>query len=405
MLRCAVTGCHSFAAPALALRTIVSPPPRSSSVPVDTIPFTLRDGHVLVRAVVGGNAALMILDTGSSTSTLSTQWAAAHPVRLMPSPVPVKGTGDLHVSLGTVDTLQVGRITLTSEIVAILPLDAVSAAHGIAIDGTIGYSLFARYPVEIDYVTRVLRVYEPNAYLMPNGSTVLPVELGMRIPIVRARLAARGGAAIDARLVIDLGTSGLGVILTSPFRRAHAADFPLDAGTERPLGTGVGGVTRGRVVRLASVELGGRSFLSPTAGYSDTTAGFLGVEWADGTVGAPILSRGSLVLDYPHRQVTLLPGASADEPFSYDASGLTLAAVAPSFDQVSVEHIVAHSPAYEAGVEVGDILIAVDGEPVTGATLDVVQATLRTAGAEPVLDLSRGGQNRHVRIQLRELVR
>jgi hypothetical protein len=388
--------------------TIASPPPpvpSSVPVPVDTIPFTLRGQHVLVRALVDGKPAVMILDTGSSTSTLSTQWTQAHPVRLLPSPVPVKGTADLQVSLGTVDALQLGNTTLRNETVAVLPLDAVSAAHGIPIDGTIGYALFARYVVEVDYSAHVLRLYEPDTYVMPNGGTALPVDLAMRIPIVRARLAARGRSAIDARLVIDLGTSGLAVILTSPFRRAHASDFPLDAGIELPLGTGVGGATHGRVVRLASVQLGGLSFSAPTAGYSDTGSGFLGVDWADGTVGAPVLSRGTLIVDYPHRQVILLPRGNTAEPFAYDASGLTLTAVAPSFDEVRVEHVVADSPASDAGVRSGDVLIALDGKPVTGSSLDLAHAGLRDVGAERVLDLTRAGQKHQVRIRLRELVR
>src|SRR3954468_20181111 len=96
-----------------------------------TIPFTLREWHILLRAVVDGSPALMILDTGSSVSTLSAQWAAAHPVRLLPSTVPMKGTGDMQVSLGTVEAMEIGSVALHNETVAILPLDAVSAAHGV----------------------------------------------------------------------------------------------------------------------------------------------------------------------------------------------------------------------------------------------------------------------------------
>src|SRR5690242_960245 len=90
----------------------------TGNAPVHTIPFTLRQSHILLRAVVDGTPATLILDTGSSVSTLSARWAEAHQVRVGTASVPAKGTGDLTVSLGTVDAMQLGGVTLHNETVA-----------------------------------------------------------------------------------------------------------------------------------------------------------------------------------------------------------------------------------------------------------------------------------------------
>src|SRR6185503_11849758 len=125
--------------------------------PSHTIPFDLRHNHVILAATVNGRPARLILDTGSSVCTLDREWASSIGISTAGTTAAVRGVGDVSVTLATIDSIGFGSVELLGETVALMPFEAVSSAHGIPIHGTIGYSLFARFIVEIDYVARELR--------------------------------------------------------------------------------------------------------------------------------------------------------------------------------------------------------------------------------------------------------
>src|SRR4051812_2235951 len=100
---------------------------------VHTLPFELAEGHVLLAAAVNGRPATLILDTGSSVTALDAGAFALIPTA---APVQVKGTGDLSVRLATAEAVDVGPLRMANEMVALMPFDAVSAAHGRPIHGT-----------------------------------------------------------------------------------------------------------------------------------------------------------------------------------------------------------------------------------------------------------------------------
>ncbi|MEP6494163.1 MAG: aspartyl protease family protein [bacterium] len=376
-----------------------TPGARVSSPACAIIPIELRAGHVILTASVNGATARLILDSGSSVSTLDAEWAAPLSLPTVGGPVMALGTGDPTVTLATVQSIALGDIELGQQTVAIVPLRAASAQSGITLDGTVGRPLFARYVVEIDYARRELRLFEPASYEYTGHGVTVALDLARGVPIMPATIVPRGAPPFPARLVLDIGTSGLGVLFTTPFAITHAAAFDRTFGIEMSNAVGVGGAMTGRVIRLDRLEIGGLSIHAPTAALPRNGAGFFDVTWADGTIGTPIYERTTLIIDYSRSRAILEPGPEINAPFLYDASGLEL--VPQASGAIAVISVATPSAASDAGIEPDDVVISVDGRPATGERLDAIRESLRTPGETRTFVVARRGRDMRFKVLLR----
>lgn len=380
-----------------------APVPGAASGEPTLLPADVANGHILVQARADGRPVTLVVDTGSSTSSLDAAWAAGAGITSIGRKVEAAGTDRMQVTLATIGRLQVGDIELSDVTTALVPLGPVAEASGRVIHGTLGYDLFKRYVVQLDYAGASLRLWEPEQYQAAGGVSV-PIELVHRVPVVRAVLRAGGGPPIEARLILDLGSSSLGVRLSAGFAEAHTAELGGMSGYETQIGVGMGGALLGRVGRLEELGLGGIVLRGSTVGIAGEAKGALALPLFDGTVGAPVLERLGPIVDYARSRVILVPGDGFDAPFPVDASGLLLDSPAPDFSVARVRFVVGAGVAAEAGLEAGDEILTVDGEPVGALGLSPVRELFREAGAERRLRVRRGTAVREVRLRLRALV-
>jgi C-terminal processing protease CtpA/Prc len=85
-----------------------------------------------------------------------------------------------------------------------------------------------------------------------------------------------------------------------------------------------------------------------------------------GNIGGAVLRRFVVTFDYARNAVWLAPNARLAAPFDVDRSGLRIHANDGGFDVVAV---MAGSPADEAGLRVGDRIVAVDGTSTAAIAL------------------------------------
>jgi C-terminal processing protease CtpA/Prc len=88
---------------------------------------------------------------------------------------------------------------------------------------------------------------------------------------------------------------------------------------------------------------------------------------------------------------------------AFDRAGMWMNEADRGFE---VMDVFAESPAAEAGIRVGDTIVAVDGRPVTSLTLPGVRQRFRTdaPGTKVTLKIRTGGAEREVMLTLRDLV-
>ena len=360
-------------------------------VPVAVVPFDAYGGAIYVPALINGDSAWLMLDTGLSRTGLDRDWA-----RTVGIVAPAASTA-------VVDTIRIGELTLRNHRVALYPLNGLSEASGRLQVGLVGHDVLQHYTVEIDYRQRRVRLFDPARYRYKGTGATVRFTPDADLPLLRAHVKVRGRRAIPARLLLDTGASGLCLIVTTAFVEQHGLNQVTPA-IEAPIGTGLVGELHGTIVRLQELRLGGVKVPSPTTGLGGEYKGFLARTDIDGVVGNSVFEGSRLIVDYAGHRAIVEPRPGDNSPCDFDMSGLRLAARGPGLRRIVVDYVIPQSPSAEAGIAVGDELLLIDGRGVAEGDLSDARKALRSAGAVRQLVLRRDADTIRVALKLRRLL-
>jgi predicted metalloprotease with PDZ domain len=112
---------------------------------------------------------------------------------------------------------------------------------------------------------------------------------------------------------------------------------------------------------------------------------------AQGLVGTELLRRLSIVLDYRRERAILRPTRRLQTPFCRNASGVCFER-AVTTGAARVSFLEPRSPAARSGLTLGDVLISVDGIPVTELSDRDIDARFDQSGAVHTVEVRRGPQ-------------
>ncbi|HEV8502621.1 MAG TPA: PDZ domain-containing protein [Casimicrobiaceae bacterium] len=370
-----------------------APPPADYTFPAGTtsveIPFTLANGHIYIDARFNGKPPVRLLLDTSGANVI-----AAESLKALGFQASAKASaGDIdRVDIATLD---VGGIVLAHQSFASVPLQAhLARVEGVErAAGLIGYELFRRFPIRIDYDRQRITLYAPAQWKYDGGGVRVPLRFRQNVPTVDGSVDGLPGA-------FDLDTaSRASLTLSAPFAAAHGLATKYSATTEVVAGIGVGGPARAMLARAQKLTLGDVAIPAPVTLLSTATSGALADPAVGGDVGYGVLSRFNLVFDYADQVVWFEQNAAFDARDTFDRAGLF---VVRGKDGITVVDVVAGGPAAAAGIRSGDVVTTVDGTPAARITLDALRASLKAApGTRIKLKLRNG---RTSTLTLRDLV-
>jgi predicted metalloprotease with PDZ domain len=170
------------------------------------------------------------------------------------------------------------------------------------------------------------------------------------------------------------------------------------------MGWGVGGPSRGELVRIGRLEIGGYTVAGPIAKLSLQKEGSFSDRYLAANVGAGVLERFHLVFDYGHQRIYFAPNARFAERDRFDQSGLWLN---QDGDALRVVDVIPGAPGERAGVKAGERIVAVDGAEIAEGSLVALRERFRTEAPGTEVRLRVVGEDgaiREVVLVLRELV-
>lgn len=362
------------------------------------MPLELATTLVFVQARVNGSPPLaFIVDTGAEVTVLNQSRLAQ--LGLSPIGALAIGGGGGNAAMSYVRgvSFALPGVTLRDQTVTAVPLDALEGPLRHPIDGILGYDLLSRFVVEFDYPGKMLRLYDRALGHRPAGEP-LAIRLDSRVPKVRATIEVAGRPVTDW-FVVDTGCN-CEVSFNAPFTAAHR----LIESAPKLLATskrGAGGEQAEVTGRIAAIALGDLRMASPIAAFGRSTVGAYADPDHAGLLGGDLWRRFVVTFDYDGHTMWLAKTPGFERPTPMIAAGIQWA---PRGDGFAVQLVVDGTPAAEAGVATGDVLISVDGTPAATLTLPALEALFRQDGVRHAVVVQRGEARRDLTVTPRELL-
>jgi hypothetical protein len=288
-------------------------------------PFELADRVIYVRGSINGSRPLWLLVSSGSAGSAVDKAVAA----------------ELGLTGAAGARLEVGGAQLPLDRVGIIDLSGAEDQAGREIDAVIGYELFRRFVVEIDYYGQVLRLHEPLSYRPDPRAATLPLRIDGRRAYLNAGVELAGLAPFRRDYRLDTGIGG--ALSDEKVGEAASPKVRIESGGDEQFAVTL---TRARAVQIGPFRFAGANEFA-----------------GEPAIGGELLRRFTAVIDYGRGQLGLLPNRHYDDRFCFEMLGVELSA-ARGEGGLRVDALYRGSTAEQAGIAVGDILTAIDGRPV-----------------------------------------
>lgn len=273
---------------------------------------------------------------------------------------------------------------------------------GEEIYGILGYDLFNRFVVNVDYDDKVVRFYRPEHYKPRKSAQEIPLEVTNTKPFVRMTVSQKERTD-SVKLMVDTGASHA---LLLDVRNMNDIGFPEKLLTSR-LGQGLGGEIPGFLGRMSECNLAGYEFEEVLSSIPIDGAYIKAIKRGSrhGTIGGDLLTRFNVTFDYPNQKMYLQRGDRFRDEFDFDMSGITLGATGKQLDSLIVRRIQDETPAADAGILPGDYVLKVNGLNLRNATMGEITDLLRKKDGHKVrIVIWRDGKKEKKVFRLRRMI-
>ena len=368
----------------------------------EKIKFQLINNLIVVPIEVNGTELSFLLDSGVSSPILfnisETDSVQINHV----SEITIKGFGDnvpIKALVSEKNQFRLKNISNENQKLFVVMDKSInfSTSLGIPVHGIIGYDLFRDFVVDVNYIKRHIRFSNPETYVyrQKKNTEVLPLSIRAKKAYLNSELYLGEEDELSVRLLLDTGSSDALWLFESDSINVpdkHYDDF---------LGKGLNGNIYGKRTKVNGLRIGRFLLNDAKAAFPDKNSfrELTNLVERNGSLGGSVLKRFHVVFDYRRNRIILRKNSNFDKPFKYNLSGLDLQhngiryiaesiaddrgvvysdkaefgnvqllfenqtrlSVAP---EIIVSAIRAGSPAYEAGLKEGDVILAVNGKRI-----------------------------------------
>ncbi|WP_375323787.1 aspartyl protease family protein [Flagellimonas sp. GZD32] len=369
------------------------------------VKFELINNLIIIPVEINGTELTFILDSGVSKPILFNLSESDSVAINNVSEVTIRGLGEgepMKALSSRINSFSLGKAkNLAQDLYVVLDRDInFSTSLGIPVHGIMGYDLFRDFIVEVNYASKTLKLHNPKLYKYKKkrNTQTIPLVVDERKAYVRGTVLMRDTANIPVKLLVDTGSSDALWLFHAPEK---GLEIP-EKNYEDHLGRGLSGDIFGKRSKIDGVKIGDFELKEAKVAfpYRESFHGMDNLGDRNGSVGGEVLKRFNMIFDYSRGLVTLKKNGNFKEPFQYNLAGIELQhnglryiaeSIADANGVVSddgsdtfgnvqillenktrlslvpeivVSGIRAGSPAAEAGLREGDVILAVNGKRI-----------------------------------------
>lgn len=297
--------------------------------------------------------------------------------------------------------VDIDGLTMDSNIkVYATSLDHLEISIGRNVDGIIGYDILDNHGVRINYDSKQFEIYNPGE--SPKIGKAIGFKLHNAIPVIEATVTLNNGETLKSEYYVNTG-AGTTLDFNTPYANANGIIDKtgdhysyLVKGIEQQESKHYEG-------RVQTISFGDFTMNELPIGISQAQYGLQNDKKIAGIIGNRLLSRFNLSLDYKNKMIYFEPNAAFENGFTVNASGIDIQ-LNKDKSKVLIHQVYAGSPAEKAGIQVNDILVKVNGTAAMDMGLVEVEKILKMTGKEVELVINSGGEEKTVKITLKELI-
>ena len=373
------------------------------------IPFESYNNLIVIPVVLNHRMPLrFVLDTGVRTSILTDRTFTDILNISYNRKIPLVGAdGDRQITAYVANgiSLKLPGVVGQGQALLVLEEDYLQLKNylGTDVHGILGYELFSRFIVEINYQEEKLILHEPFSYKPKKIRRVIPLEVQDTKPYIHTNLRLEDGTKVAAKLMLDTGASHSLLLDMDSHKNLSLPENVIRTN----LGRGLGGDINGHLGRIGKLEFGKFEFDDVICSWPDrgTFTDILRKTGRQGTVGGGVLNRFTVVVDYFNGNLYYRKNRNFHNKFEYNMSGIEVKAVGQKLNHYLVSNIRKGSPASRLDIQIGDQLKMINGHETSNLTLGELNNFFRTKpGKRLRLELLRGNEKLVRKLQLERVI-
>jgi hypothetical protein len=298
-------------------------------------------------------------------------------------PTPVKGLGEgveLTAYRSANNTLNISGLTARNQEVQMIIDENFQISHilGIPVHGLIGFNLFKDYIVEIDYLNEKITLNKPEYFKYRDNKKdiIMPLNFDGNKPYVNTTIETDDSIKVPVKLLVDTGASDA---LWLSEKSDDRINYPKNH-VETFIGRGLSGDLYGVKGRIEAIWVGPLVLPQPIVAFPDSEVidQLISSNDRNGTIGAEILRRFHVTIDYRNSRLTLRPNHKINDVFNYNMSGMEIVNPMPGLPIFTVTNIRENSPAFLAGLKENDQILSLNNSSRNDMELNDINLLLQS---------------------------
>ncbi|GAB4237702.1 MAG: hypothetical protein Tsb0034_12990 [Ekhidna sp.] len=371
----------------------------SAQSPITSIPFELFGDHIMIKVSIDDSEPLdFIFDTGSGLTVLDED--VAKELGLSGKRIEMNET-QMDWQLIKHNTIAINHFLMEKNVkVYSTDFDHLEISLGRDIDGIVGYDLLRHHSIYVNFDSKTINIYDLGK--APHKGDAIPFTLETSIPVIKGTVVLNNGEPHEGTFYFITGAG-----TTLDFNTPYAKKWDVINKTGKHYSYLVKGLSEKETPHyeghVLSFAFGNQVIEDLPIGISTADEGIQASKNVSGIIGSQIIRMYNFTIDFGTNMLYLERDHTYDANFKVNCSGFDIQ-LAKDKKTVLVHEVFEDSPASEAGIQVDDELIAINGMSMEEVNLPDLKKMLKEEGKEVELVMNRNGVEKKFTLTLRSLI-